>query len=262
MNNQTQSHNNTKTTWTRRTFLQSAAGIAIAPYLITEALARPKQAIAIPTITPTSWHRIPTIDKDDTGFIIGNLSGRTIDIPVVDVTPQVFGSMNAVFLLTATGCETSTDVTATLGQTGTINAVVLDANGCALQGLKDVQAALDQQFTGLDLEDFRLVCTSGGGTSSTISIGTATTCGNDAPNTALETAIALAGFGRSNSLCQVWGVFLAIAANTQTLRINSTRAIHRSLRAQVSPDAFTTQGLVVDDRLMDGEFRVSLIVPV
>jgi hypothetical protein len=243
-------------------YLQLNQGIFMQPLTITSTLPSP-----MPLPRP-AWHGIgfdsTNSSPDSTRFVVGNMYRNTVDLPVYEL-PSLHPagtSIDAIFILSQFG-YVPVDITAYAVQHHIPLAYVFDAGGCASQAFADIARVFDeQQFIGVDFEDFKTVCGFGNPTATTLSIGTGTASGVNAADDALETAISLAGFGRNNRFNEVHSVFMTIAANSQTLRLEATKALNHALRAQVAKGADTLQGMVVDDHLADGEFRVTLMLPV
>jgi hypothetical protein len=226
---------------------------------------------SLPSPTPLprpAWHGIgfdsTNSSPDSTRFVIGNMYRNTVDLPVYEL-PSLHPagtSIDAIFILSQFG-YVPVDITAHALQHNIPLAFVFDAGCCASQGFTDIALVFYEQcYIGVDFEDFKAVCGFGNNAVTTLSIGTGTASGVNAADDALETAISLAGFGRDNRFSEVLAVFMTIAANIQTLRIEATKALNHALRARVAKDADTLQGMVVDDHLTDGEFRVTLLVPI
>jgi hypothetical protein len=226
---------------------------------------------SLPSPTPLprpAWHCIgfdsTNSSPDSTRFVIGNMYRNTVDLPVYEL-PSLHSTgtpIDAIFILSQFG-YVPVDIAAHAVQHHIPLAYVFDAGGCASQGFTDIARVFDEQcYIGVDFEDFKSICGFGNHAVTTLSIGTGTASGVNAADDALETAIRLAGFGRDNRFSEVRGVFMTIAANSQTLRLEATKALNHALRARVAKDADTLQGMVVDDHLADGEFRITLLVPV
>jgi FtsZ family, C-terminal domain len=226
---------------------------------------------SLPSPTPLprpAWHGIgfdsTNSSPDSTRFVIGNMYRNTVDLPVYEL-PSLHSAgtpIDAIFILSQFG-YVPVDIAAHAVQHNIPLAYVFDAGFCAYQAFADIARVFDEQcYIGVDFEDFKAICGFGNYAVTTLSIGTGTASGENAADDALETAISLAGFGRDNRFGGVRAVFMTIAANSQTLRIEATKALNRALRAQLTDSADTLLGMVVDDQLVDGEFRVSLIVPV
>jgi hypothetical protein len=215
-----------------------------------------------------AWHGIgfdsTNSSPDSTRFVIGNMYRNTVDLPVYEL-PSLHSPgtpIDAIFILSQFG-YVPVDIAAHAVQHHIPLAFVFDAGCCASQGFTDIARVFDeQQFIGVDFEDFKAICGFGNHAVTTLSIGTGTAGGENAADDALETAISLAGFGRDNRFSEVRAVFMTIAAKSQTLRLEATKALNRALRAQLADSADTLLGMVVDDLLNDGEFRVTLMVPV
>jgi hypothetical protein len=226
-------------------------------------------SMPFPTPLPRpAWHGIgfdsTNSSPDSTRFVIGNMYPRTVDLPVFEL-PSLHPAgtpIDAIFILSQFG-YVPVDIAAHALQHHIPLAYVFDAGGCAAQGFADIARVFDEQcYIGVDFEDFKAICGFGNHAVTTLSIGTGTAGGESAADRALEAAISLAGFGRDNRFGEVRGVFMTIAANSQTLRLEATKALNRALRAQLTDSADTLLGMVVDDLLYDGEFRVTLLVPV
>jgi FtsZ family, C-terminal domain len=226
---------------------------------------------SLPSPTPLprpAWHGIgfdsTNSSPDSTRFVIGNMYCNTVDLPVYEL-PSLHSAgtpIDAIFILSQFG-YVPVDVAAHALQHNIPLAYVFDAGGCASQCFTDIARVFDEQeYIGVDFEDFKAVCGFGNHAVTTLSIGTGTSGGERAADDALEAAISRAGFGRDNRLSEVRGVFMAIAANSQTLRIEATKALNRALRAQLADSADTLLGIVVDDQLTNGIFRITLLVPV
>jgi hypothetical protein len=226
---------------------------------------------SMPSPTPLprpAWHGIgfdsTNSNRDSTRFVIGNMYRNTVDLPVFELASLHSSGtpIDAIFILSQFG-YVPVDIAAHALQHHIPLAYVFDAGGCASQCFTDIARVFDEQcYIGVDFEDFKAVCGFGNHAVTTLSIGTGTASGVNAADDALETAISLAGFGRNNRFNEVHSVFISIAANSQTLRIEATKALNYALRAQLADSADTLLGMVVDDHLVDSEFRVTLMVPV
>jgi hypothetical protein len=225
---------------------------------------------SLPSPTPLprpAWHGIgfdsTNSSPDSTRFVIGNMYRNTVDLPVYEL-PSLHSAgtpIDAIFILSQFG-YVPVDISAYALQHNIPLAHVFDTGGCASQAFADIARVFDeQQFIGVDFEDFKAICGFGNHAVTTLSIGTGTASGVNAADDALEAAISLAGFGRDNRFNEVRSVFMTIAANSQTLRIEATKALNRALRAQLANSADTLLGMVVDDHLANGVFRVTLLVP-
>jgi hypothetical protein len=243
-------------------YFQLNQGIFMQPLTTTSSL-----PLATPLPRP-AWHGIgfdsTNSSPDSTRFVIGNMHRNTVDLPVYKLSSlhSAGAPIDAIFILSQFG-YVPVDIAAHAVQHHIPLAYVFDAGGCASQGFTDIARVFDeQQYIGVDFEDFKAICGFGNPTATTLSIGTGTASGVHAADDALETAISLAGFGRDNCFDEVHSVFMTIAANSQTLRLEATKALNHALRAQVAKGADTLLGVVVDDHLSDGEFRVTLMVPI
>jgi hypothetical protein len=246
----------------QRAYLQLNKGIFMQPLTTTSSLPSPTP-LPRPALHGIGFDST-NYSPDSTRFVIGNMYRNTVDLPVYEL-PSLHSAgtpIDAIFILSQFG-YVPVDIAAHAVQHHIPLAFIFDAGCCASQGFTDIARVFDEQcYIGVDFEDFKAICEFGNPTSSTLSIGTGTSGGERAADDALEAAISLAGFGRNNRFNEVHSVFMTIAANSQTLRIEATKALNHALRAQVAKGADTLLGMVVDDHLVDGQFRVTLMVPV
>lgn len=260
----------------RRTFLQATACASLAPYsaiyakpVLNRDVTPVAGSVAAPVEAPMathrpSWRSVGSTAPNATRFLVGKMSRQDIYPPFIDIAQSYLDGVEAIFVSSPCGSVMLSDLMNLSRLNKVMAFALIDAGGCAAQGLTDIAHAFDQQIIAADYEDFKWICSDGKHRPSTLSIGSGsgTGYGMRACEDGLDTAIALAGFGRVNRLSNASGVLMAVAANQRTLTLEAIKAIHRELKARTSQDTDTLMNLTHDDHMTDGAFRVTVLVPV
>lgn len=250
----------------RRIFLQATTCASLAPYSSIYAnpvVSRDVNPVAAPVAAPRPrWLSVGSTAPNATRFLVGKMSRQDIYPPFIDIAQSYLDGVEAIFVSSLCGSVMLSDLMNLSRLNKVMAFALIDAGGCAAQGLTDIAHAFDQQIIAADYEDFKWICSDGKHRPSTLSIGSGTGYGMRACEDGLDTAIALAGFGRVNRLSNASGVLMTVAASQRTLTLEAIKAIHRELRARTSQDTDTLMTLTHDDHMADGAFRVTVLVPV
>jgi hypothetical protein len=254
----------------RRTFLQATACASLASCssiyanpVLTPVVTPVVAAVTAPVAAPRPrWLSVGSTEPNAMRFLVGKMSRQDIYPPFLDFSQQYLEDVGAIFISSPYGGAILSDVVSLSRLNNLMVTALIDASGCATQGLTDIAHSFDQQIIANDYEDFKWICGYYKNTPPALSIGTGNGYGTKASENALDTAITLAGFDRVTHLSDVSGLLLTVAANKRTLKLHAIKAIHRELRTRTSKVSYTLMTLTHDDHMVDGAFRVTVLASV